>query len=121
MAANYVKQGLSLTFVNTGAEIKSGDVVVVGNLIGVAEVDIPATTGTGTVAISGVFTMPKVTGSAWTQGAGLLYDVSAAKFDVGTATADTGDISGCCVAANAALSAANTGLVLLNIGVGTVN
>ena len=121
MAANYVKQGLSLTFVNTGTEIKSGDVVVVSNLIGVAEVDIPATTGSGTVAISGVFTVPKVTGSAWTQGAELLYDVSAAKFDVGTATADTGDISGCCVAASAALSADNFGKVLLNVGMGIIN
>lgn len=120
MTTKFVDRGEVFTYANTGAAIKSGAVVVIGNLIGVAEVDIAATSGTGAVAMSGVFTLPKVVGSAWAQGAKLLYDVSAAAFDVGTATPATGDVSGCCVAAAAALSAATTGQVLLNIGVGTV-
>ncbi|MFZ1827998.1 MAG: capsid cement protein [Candidatus Competibacteraceae bacterium] len=120
MTTKYVAEGEALVYSNTGALIKSGAVVVIGNLIGVALVDIPATSGTGAVALKGVFTVPKVAGSAWVQGAKLLYDVSAAAFDVGTATPATGDVSGCCVAAAAALSAATTGQVLINMGVGTV-
>lgn len=120
MATNYIEDGEVIPYTNTGAAIASGAVVAIGNLIGVALVDIPATSGVGSVALNGVFTLPKVTGAAWTQGAKLLWVASAGKFDVGSATPATGDISNCCVAFAAAGSAAATGQVLLNVGVGTV-
>ncbi len=120
MTTKFVQDGDVLDYANaSGATIASGAVVVMGNIIGVALSDIADGT-TGAVAIEGVFTLPKTTGSAWTIGSKLLWDVSAGKFDVGTATPATGDVSVCCVAAGAAASAATTGPVLLNVGVGTV-
>jgi len=120
MATNFKQEGDILYYANSsGSTIASGAVVVMGNIIGVALEDI-ANGSTGSVAVEGVFTLPKVTGSAWTIGSKLLWDVSAGKFDVGSATPATGDVSMCCVAAAAAASAATTGAVKLNIGVGTV-
>jgi len=120
MTTKYVMDGDVIDYANTGSAIAAGSVVAIGNLIGVALVDIPATSGVGSVKLSGVFNLPKATGAEWAQGAKLLWDVSAGKFDVGTATPATGDISNCCVAAAAAGSAATTGWVMLNMGVGTV-
>lgn len=120
MTTKYIQDGNVLDYTNTsGSTIAAGTPVVIGNIIGVALADI-ANNATGAMQISGVFTLPKVTGSAWTIGSKLLWDASAGKFDVGTATPATGDVSVCCVAAAAAASAATTGAVLLNVGVGTV-
>ena len=120
MTTKYVQDGDVLEYTNaSGSTITSGTPVVMGNIIGVALVDI-ANGASGSVAIRGVFTLPKVTGSAWTLGSKLLWDASAGKFDVGTATPATGDVSVCCVAGGAAASAATTGPVLLNVAVGTV-
>lgn len=104
MADNYLQDGDIITYTNAGSAITAGSPVAIGSLIGVALVDIAASTGTGSVALRGVWTLPKVTGTAWTQGAKLLWDASAGKFDLGSATPATGDISGCCVAAAAATS-----------------
>jgi len=120
MATNFVQDGDVISYSNAGSAITAGSVVAIGSLIGVALVDIAATTGVGSVQLRGVFTLPKATGSAWTQGAKLLWDASAAKFDIGTATPATGDISVCCVAFAAAASGDTTGKVLLNAGVGTI-
>ena len=120
MATNYIQDGDVLTYSNAGSAITAGSVVAIGSLIGIALTDIAATSGSGSVRIEGVFSVPKVTGTAWTQGAKLLWDASAAKFDLGTATPATGDISGCCVASAAAASGDTTGKVLLNVGVGTI-
>ena len=120
MATNFVQDGDVLTYANTGSAIASGAVVAIGSLIGIALTDIAATSGTGPVQIEGVFTVPKATGSAWTQGCKLNWDASAGKFDIGTATPAAGDVSVCCVAAAAAASGDTTGKVLLNVGVGTI-
>lgn len=120
MTTQYVQAGDVLDYTNaSGSTITAGTPVVLGNLIGVALADI-ANGAVGAMAVRGVFTLPKVTGSAWTVGSKLLWDASAGKFDVGTATPATGDVSVCCVAGAAAASAAATGAVLLNVGVGTV-
>ena len=69
MAKNHVQPGKVLDYVNTtGAAIASGSVVVVGALLGVALVDIPVG-ATGSVAVDGVFSVPKVAGAAIGQGA----------------------------------------------------
>lgn len=120
MTTKYIQDGEVLDYANaSGSTITSGTPVVMGNIIGVALADI-ANGATGSVAVEGVFNLPKVTGSAWTIGSKLLWDSSAGKFDVGTATPATGDVSVCCVAGGAAASAATTGPVKLNVGVGTV-
>lgn len=98
---------------NSGADVVSGQVVKMGELLGVAITDI-ANTATGAVKITGVFSaMPKTTGTAWTVGLALLWDVSAAKFDSIAATPATGDVGGAAVAWEAAASGDTTGVVLL--------
>jgi len=117
---NLIQDGKRITWTNgTGTAVVAGQAVAVGNQVGVACVDI-ANGASGAVAMEGVFELPKVTGTAWTLGARLLWDVSAAKFDLGTATPATGDISVCCVAWEAAASADAVGYVKINVGVGTV-
>lgn len=94
MATNYIQPGEVLDWVNgTGSAVTSGSVVAVGNILGVALTDI-ASAATGSVQITGVFTVPKVTAAVIAQGESLVWDVSAGKFDDNAATPATGDISG---------------------------
>lgn len=118
MATNYVSQGATIDY-TAGADISSGDVVVIGQQIGVALTDI-ANGETGAVAIEGVFTVPKVSAAEIAQGESVIYDVSASAFDDNAATPATGDVSGCCVAVEAAAATTTTVKVKLNVGVGTV-
>ena len=120
---NYIQQGNRITYTNSsGSTISAGAVVAVGNIIGIACADI-ANGASGALAIEGVFVVPKASGAsghAIAQGEKVLWDTSAAKFDLGWATPATGDISGCCVAVEAAITTATTVKVKLNVGVGTV-
>lgn len=120
MATNYVEEGSNLLYSNTGSAISSGDVVVVGEQIGVALVDIAATTGTGTVAMEGVFNLPKVSGAVIAQGESVIWDVSATAFDDNAATPATGDVSNACTAWEGAGSGVTTIAVKINTGKGTV-
>lgn len=120
MATNYVQAGEVITYTNAGSAISAGDVVVIGNQIGVALVDIAASTGTGSVAIEGVFTVPKVSAAVIAQGEAVIYDLSALAFDDAAATPETGDISTCCIAMEAAGNGVTSIDVKLNVGVGTV-
>lgn len=114
MATNKVQDGTVIPWTNGGAAVSSGDVVVVGNLVGVALEDI-AGSATGSVAIDSVWTVPKTAGTAWTQGAQLSYDVSLGEFNTPAAlTEATGDVLLCGVAFVAAGSADTTGNVLIN-------
>jgi predicted RecA/RadA family phage recombinase len=120
MATNYVYEGKTLNYTNTGAAIASGAVVVVGNIIGIAQGDIAATSGTGVLAIEEVWTVPKVSGAVIAAGEKVLWDVSAGAFDDSLATPATGDVSNCCVAMEAAGNGVTTIEVKINVGVGTV-
>ena len=51
MATNYVNEGTVITYSNSGSAISSGDVVVVGEQIGIALSDI-ANGASGSVAIA---------------------------------------------------------------------
>lgn len=94
MADNYVGEGKTIQWTNgTGSAVVSGQVVAIGSILGVALVDIAAG-ASGSVAIDGIFTVPKVTAAVIAQGESLVWDVSAAKFDDNAATPATGDISG---------------------------
>jgi len=94
MATNFVQDGKVINYSNAGSAISSGDVVVMGNILGVALVDIAATTGTGAVAVDGVFDVAKVSAAVIAQGEDLTWDVSATGFDDNAATPATGDVTG---------------------------
>lgn len=107
---NFVRDGKIITFVNTGAAILSGDVVLIGSIVGVAVADIAATTGSGAVQTEGVFNLIAAAG-AWTQGQQLYWDASPGNF---TTTASGNTKAG--VAWTAKASAAVLGDVNLNAG-----
>lgn len=123
MAKNFIQNGKHINWTNgTGSAVASGAPVVVGSLVCVALTDIAAG-AVGVLATEGVWELPKVAGSsghAIAQGATTLFDISEAKFDIKTATAAAGDISGSCVATEAALTTATTVIVKINVGAGTV-
>lgn len=121
MTTQYVQDGQVIDYVNAGAAIASGDVVIVGNRIGVALVDIPATTGTGAVGFWGVFNLPAVTGAAFVQGESVNYDVSASLFDDNAAIAAAGDITlGATAWETKTAGAGETVMIALSGAVGTV-
>lgn len=117
MAKNYVQPGKVLEH-TAGAAISSGDVVEMGNIVGVALGDM-ASGDVGSVQVDGVFTLAKTSGTAWSQGDALDWDTSAGEFTKGLTPA-TGDISGCAIAAADAASADTEGAVLLRAIPGTV-
>tara|TARA_R110002049_G_scaffold173699_1_gene340591 strand:+ start:1264 stop:1638 length:375 start_codon:yes stop_codon:yes gene_type:complete len=123
MASNFIQDGNVIDY-TAGADITSGSVVKLGNILGVALTDI-ANGATGSVAIRGVFRVPKVSGAVITQGESLTWDVSAnasaGAFDDNLATPATGDVTGPpAVAAESAGSGATTLAVLFTGVPGTV-
>jgi predicted RecA/RadA family phage recombinase len=119
MATNYVYEGATLDYTNGGTALSAGDVCVIGEQIGIALVDI-ANGATGTVALEGVFTVPKVSGAVITVGQTVIWDASAGAFDDNLATPATGDVSRCCVAMESAGNGVTEIDVKINVGVGTV-
>jgi predicted RecA/RadA family phage recombinase len=108
MSIKYVQPGERINYSNSGSAITSGSVVVLGDRIGVAEVDIAATTGTGSVQLEGVFTLDKTTSQAWAQGDKLFWVTSTSKLS----TTATGNIpAGYCF--EAAGSSDTTGKIKL--------
>ena len=121
MANNYVTEGESLQWTNGGGStVAAGTVVAIGNILGVTQADIAAG-ATGTVAIEGVFTVPKISGAVIAQGESLVWDVSAnsgaGAFDDNAATPATGDISGPPAVAYEAAGAGATTMKVMFTGV----
>lgn len=110
MANNYVTDGDVIDY-TAGSNITSGSVVKIGQILGVALVDI-ANGATGSVAIEGVYTVPKVSGAVIAKGESLTWDVSAGAFDDNAATPATGDVTG---AAAVAHEAAGNGVTSLKV------
>lgn len=120
MSTNYVQEGKTIDYTNGGSAIAAGDVVVVGEQIGVALGDI-ANGETGAVALEGVFDLPKVDAAVIGVGESVIYDVSVSEFDDNAATPATGDVSKCCVAVESKGATTSENIkVKLNVGVGTV-
>lgn len=120
MAENMHQAGKVLDWTNgTGSDVASGDVVAIGDTIGIALTNI-ANGADGAVAVEGVYEVAKTTGTAWALGDALDYDVSASKFQKGLTPA-TGDITHGAICAEAAASGAITGKVKLTPGGGSVN
>ena len=74
MATIFVHDGSAIDY-TPGSAVAAGDVVVQGDLVGVAKVPIPAST-LGALAVAGVFDFPKGTGAGTdiTAGAKLYWD-----------------------------------------------
>lgn len=123
MANNFSSPGKVIQY-TASADIASGQVIAIGEILGVALVDIP-NGGTGAVAIEGIFRCPKVSAAVIGQGESLVWDVSAndgaGAFDDNQAVPATGDISGPpAVAAESAGNGVTTLLVKLTGVPGTV-
>jgi len=82
-----------------GADVAAGDVIVQGELVGVAKLDIKANT-LGALAVAGVFDFAKATGggTAITAGANAYWDDTN---NVATTTATGNKLIGKCVKAAA--------------------
>lgn len=110
MATNYEQEGKVIQH-TAGADIASGQVVAIGNMLGVALAAI-ANGAVGQVQLEGVFTVPKVSAAVIAKGESLTWDVSAAAFDDNLATPATGDITG---AAAFAFEAAGNGVTSIAV------
>lgn len=105
---------------NTGADVTSGSVVKMGNVLGVALADI-ANGETGSVGFGVFRDIPKVAGAAIAQGASLTWDVSVGKFDDNAAAPASGDVTGAAAFAAVAPADADTTMTVCFTGVpGTV-
>ena len=109
MATNYVQEGNALDYTPSGADVASGDFVLIGTIGGVAKTAI-ADGKTGAVHVRGVFSVPKASGAV-NQGAKLYWNSTNSNL---TTTASGNTIVG--VAAEAAASGDATVKVLLNVG-----
>ena len=94
MPVKYVQRGDAVDYVPVAA-VQSGDVVVQGELVGVAKLPIPAGR-LGALAVSGTFDFPKATGSAIAAGALCYWDATNQR---ATTTATGNKLIGKCVRA----------------------
>ncbi|MFO0360685.1 MAG: DUF2190 family protein [Flavobacteriales bacterium] len=108
MAKNYVQEGKTLDY-TAGADISSGQFVLIGAIGGVAKTNI-ANGKVGAVHVKGVFNVVKASG-AITQGAKLYWNSTNSNL---TTTASGNTFVG--VAAEAAASGDATVKLLLNEG-----
>ena len=74
--ARFIHDGNSIDY-TPGSDVSAGNVVVQGDLVGVAKLDIAAS-ALGTLAVAGVFDFPKTAGSgeAIAAGAKVYWDVA---------------------------------------------
>jgi len=77
MGAQYVQTGNYLDYM-APADVAAGDVVVQGDLVGIAHRAIGAGEP-GSIAVVGVFDLPKATGTAIVAGAKIYWDAAQKK------------------------------------------
>jgi predicted RecA/RadA family phage recombinase len=72
----FIHDGAAVDYI-PGADVAAGDVVVQADLVGIARVGIPANT-LGTLAVTGVFEVPKATGvgTALASGTTVYWDAA---------------------------------------------
>ena len=120
MATNREQEGIVIDFTNAGSAILSGAVVIIGDIIGVALVNI-ATSATGAVAITEVYDIPKVDAAVIAQGESVNFDLSALAIDDKNATPASGDIVDCGIAFETLGATTNENIkILLTPGTGSV-
>jgi predicted RecA/RadA family phage recombinase len=109
MATNYKQPGNTMTFTAPTGGVVSGSAYMIGALLVVATSNVAQALPFEGVAV-GVFTLPKATGAAWTEGQLLYWDTAAG--NLATAASATARRVGC--AALAAASGDTTGTVRLH-------
>lgn len=119
MAKTFIQEGKVLDYTAASA-VKSGDVIAMGQLLGVALDDIAAGE-TGPVQVDGVWELPKLSTAVINQGESVNWDASANEFDANSATPAAGDLTGGCVAAADAANGDAVVWVKLNVAPNTVN
>lgn len=90
--AQFIHDGDSIDYTPTSANVAAGDVIVQGELVGIAKRDIPRNT-LGALAVAGVFDLPKATGddTGITAGAKVYWKPAAGQNPaVATTAADDG-------------------------------
>lgn len=78
MSINKIQEGNVLRYINGGEAVKSGDLLKIGDIFGVAALDI-AENGTGAVDLCGVFEVPCELSAEVAQGAKLYFKESSKK------------------------------------------
>ncbi|WP_458068641.1 capsid cement protein [Rhodanobacter sp. BL-MT-08] len=119
MTTKFNKPGDTIDHTNSsGAAINVNDVVVIGVLLAVALTNIPVN-ATGSVGIKGVWTLPKVGGTAMPEGTVVTWDHVNKHFIVGAGA--SGDVAGGAVVVEQGALAADTAVrVLLTPAAGAV-
>ena len=110
MATNLVADGKVLDY-TAGGTVSAGDVIVTGDTVGVL-LKGGVSGDVLPLAITGVWTVAKTTGTAWVQGDAIDWDASATEFHKGVTPA-SGDVVSAGIAYTAAASAAATGQIKL--------
>jgi len=72
--ARFVHDGNTIDY-TPGADVTAGDVIVQGDLVGIAKLDIKANS-LGALAVDGVFDVPKAAGSAINVGTKVYWDAT---------------------------------------------
>lgn len=116
MAKNYKFPGAVID-ITASANLTSGQAAIVGAVLAVALVDIPAGSK-GSAQIEGVFELPKLGTAVVANGAKLHWAASAGRFIVAAAAA--GDLENCAVAVADAGNGAPTVLAKLTPGAGAL-
>lgn len=117
---NGIQSGATISF-TAGANLSSGDVVVLGNQLGVVQATV-ASGAVGTACMEGVFSLPKTSGAstAMTVGSSPIWDVSAGAFIKQGSSTATGDVSNAVTVWSAAADGDTTVTVKINTSKGTV-
>lgn len=117
MTILYVQPGKVLDY-TAGADISSGDMVSMGNMVGVALADI-ANGDVGSVQVEGVFDLPKVSAAVIALHDTVDFDSSAGAVEDNASTLASGDVGNFGIALEAAGNGVTTVRVRLTPGVGT--
>lgn len=97
MTAKFIQEGSAIDYTATTA-VKSGDVVMLGDIAGVATYDIEAE-NTGVLQLSGIFDVEKVNGAV-TLGGKVYFDETAKKATTVMASNKLIGVAICAAAAN---------------------
>jgi predicted RecA/RadA family phage recombinase len=89
MSARFIYDGNRIDY-TPSADVASGDVVIQGDLVGIAKLDIAANS-LGALAVTGVFDLDKVTGVGTAITVGAKVYVIPSGDDLAKATADSDD------------------------------
>ena len=109
MSTNFIEKGEVLNYTAATKDIASGELIIIGSIAGVAKTDI-AVGETGSVHITGVYSLPKAADSI-TQGSKVYWNTTHKN-----ATTNKTDATLIGIATNNTISSDEFIHVLLNVG-----